>query len=263
MKKLALFCMSVSVLLACRSNQDSNAAADETASATSASTSTSTSTTAMEQPNTLTDAEKAAGWTLLFDGNKPVEHWRGYQKDELPEAWQVEDGTLTLSGKGGDIITKEEYEDFELMLDWKIAEGGNSGIFFHVAEDPKYNTVWQTGPEMQILDDERHPDAKQGKNGNRTAGSNYDLIPPSAKVVKPAGTDFNTVRLKVEDGNVEQWVNGTKVVEYKLGSPEWEAMVKNSKFASMPDYGRAGKGHIALQDHGDKVWFRNIKIRRL
>lgn len=216
----------------------------------------------MTSHNTLTAAEKAAGWKLLFDGNS-TEHWRGYLKEEAPAAWQVEDDALILNGKGGDIVTKEQYEDFELALEWKIAEGGNSGIFFHVAEDPKHKTVYMTGPEVQILDDDRHPDAKQGKEGNRTAGSNYDLIPPSAKVVKPAGTGYNSVRIIVKDKNVQQWLNGTKVVEYTLGSPEWEEMVKNSKFVSMPDYGRAGKGHIALQDHGDKVWFRNIKVRRL
>jgi hypothetical protein len=258
MKKITLFLLSGSVLFACRTNPESDASAqDSTANAPI------TTTAAMNQHNAITPAEQEAGWQLLFDGNSAAEHWRGYQKEELPAAWQVQDGNLTLEGKGGDIITKEQYKDFELALEWKIAEGGNSGIFFHVVEDPKHRTVYMTGPEMQILDDERHPDAKQGKDGNRTAGANYDLIPPSANVVKPAGTDFNSVRLIVKDGNVQQWMNGVKVVEYTLGSPEWEEMVKNSKFNSMPDYGRGGQGHIALQDHGDKVWFRNIKIRRL
>lgn len=267
MKRILYCCLSASVLFACKTNQETSTTntvqQDQAATAAASTTTTaSTSSATMEQNNILTEAEKAAGWELLFDGES-IDQWRGFKKDSVPEAWQVQEGALVLTGKGGgDILTKEQYEDFELMLDWKIIEGGNSGIFFHVQEGD-YKTVWQTGPEMQILDDERHPDAKQGKNGNRTAGSNYDLIAPSAKAVKPAGSDFNRVRLVVNDSNVQHWLNGVKVVEYQLGSPEWEEMVKNSKFANMPDYGRTGKGHIVLQDHGDKVWFRNIKIRRL
>ncbi|WP_146904152.1 3-keto-disaccharide hydrolase [Adhaeribacter aerolatus] len=212
--------------------------------------------------NALTKAEKAAGWTLLFDG-KSMDQWRGFRKDNVPTVWQVEDGAIALTGKGGgDIITKNQYENYELMLDWKISEGGNSGIIYNVSEDPQYKATYHTGPEMQVLDDERHPDAKQGKNGNRQAGSNYDMIPLSTPAVKPAG-QWNTVRLVVNKGHVEHWLNGKKVVEYQLGSPEWEAMVKGSKFAAMPGYGRIKKGHIALQDHGDKVWYKNIKIRQL
>ncbi|PRY11664.1 uncharacterized protein DUF1080 [Pontibacter ummariensis] len=212
--------------------------------------------------NTLTRAEKAKGWVLLFDGTS-MEHWRGFKKDEVPAAWQIEDGAIVLAGKGGgDIITQNEYEDFELMLDWKISEGGNSGIFFNVSEDPKFRYTWQTGPEMQIIDDLNHPDAKQGKNNNRQAGTNYDLHPLSTPAVNPVG-EYNRVRLVVKDGHVEHYLNGKKVVEYTLWSPEWERMVKDSKFASMADYGRYKSGHIALQDHGDKVWFKNIKIRPL
>jgi len=212
--------------------------------------------------NTLTKAEKAAGWTLLFDG-KSMDQWRGFHKDNVPSSWQVQDGAIALTGKGGgDIITKNQYENYELMLDWKISEGGNSGIIYNVSEDPQYKATYHTGPEMQVLDDERHPDAKQGKNGNRQAGSNYDMIPLSTPAVKPAG-QWNHVKLVVNKGHVEHWLNGKKVVEYQFGSPQWEAMVKNSKFAEMPGYGRIKKGHIALQDHGDKVWYKNIKIRQL
>jgi len=212
--------------------------------------------------NTLTKGEKSAGWVSLFDG-KSMDQWRGFQKESVPTAWQIEDGTIALTGKGGgDLITKNQYDNFELMLDWKISEGGNSGIFFNVSEDPKFRYTWQTGPEIQIIDNERHPDAKQGKNGNRQAGTNYDLIPLATPAVNPVG-QFNTVRVLVNNGHVEQWLNGKKVVTYDLWSPEWEAMVKESKFASMPEYGRMKKGYIALQDHGDKVWFKNIKIRPL
>ena len=212
--------------------------------------------------NTLTKGEKTANWVLLFDG-KSMDQWRGFQKENVPEAWQIEDGTIALTGKGGgDLITKNQYQNFELMLDWEISEGGNSGIFFNVSEDPKFRYTWQTGPEIQIIDNEKHPDAKQGKNGNRQAGTNYDLIPLATPAVNPVG-QFNTVRVLVNNGHVEQWLNGKKVVTYDLWSPEWEALVKGSKFSSMPEYGRMKKGYIALQDHGDKVWFKNIKIRPL
>lgn len=212
--------------------------------------------------NTLSSAEKKAGWVLLFDG-KSMDQFRGFRKDQVPASWQIEAGAITLAGKGaGDIITRNQYENYEFSVDWKISEGGNSGIIYNVSEDPQYRATYQTGPEMQVLDDERHPDAKQGKNGNRQAGALYDLIPVATPAVKPAG-QWNTAKVVVNKGHVEHWLNGKKVVEYQLGSPEWEAMVKASKFAAMPGYGRVRKGHIALQDHGDKVWYKNIKIRPL
>jgi len=212
--------------------------------------------------NTLTEAEKQEGWQLLFDGQS-MEHFRGFRKNEVPSGWKVENGTITLAEKGaGDIITKEQYRDFEFSIDWKISEGGNSGIFFHVSEDTVYRNTYNSGPEMQILDDERHPDAKQGVNGNRQAGALYDLIPVSTPAVKPAG-EWNTAKIKVKDNKVEHWLNGKKVVEYEMGTPEWDSMIQQSKFASMPGFGSEGEGHIALQDHGDPVWFRNIKIRKL
>lgn len=212
--------------------------------------------------NTLTKTEAKAGWVLLFDG-KSLDNFRGFRQEAVPASWMVEDGAIALVGKGGgDIITKNQYENYELMLDWKISEGGNSGVIYNVSEDPKYDATYVTGPEMQVLDNERHPDAKMGKNGNRQAGALYDLIPVSTPAVKPAG-QWNAAKLVVNKGHVEHWLNGKKVVEYQLGSPEWEALVKGSKFASMPDYGRIKKGYIALQDHGDKVWYKNIKIRQL
>lgn len=212
--------------------------------------------------NTLSPAEKKAGWVLLFDG-KAITHWRGFKKDQVPDSWQVEDGAIALTGKGGgDLITRNQYENYEFTVDWKISEGGNSGIIYNVSEDAQYKATYHTGPEMQVLDNDRHPDAKMGKNGNRQAGANYDLIPLSTPAVKPVG-QWNTAKVVVNKGQVEHWLNGKKVVTYQLGSPEWEALVKGSKFASMPGYGRIKKGHIALQDHGDKVWYKNIKIRPL
>ncbi len=206
--------------------------------------------------NTLTADERKAGWKLLFDG-MTTKHWRGFKKDTMPDGWVVEDGTLFRKDGGGDIVTVEQFDDFELVLDWKVAPGGNSGIFFNVSEDG--NAVYETGPEMQILDNERHPD---GENPATSAGSNYALHAPPFDASYPPGV-FNTARIRVKGNHVTQWLNGEKQCEYDLGSDAWKALVANSKFASMPRYGRETKGHIALQDHGDHVWFRNIKIRKL
>lgn len=210
---------------------------------------------------TVSDRKKPGKWQSLFDG-KTTKGWHIFNKVKPPSGWGVVDETLTLVEKeAGDLVTDSEYENFELEIEWRISEGGNSGILYNVVEGSQYAATYHTGPEMQILDDAHHPDAKAGKNNNRTAGSNYDLIAPSKKA-KPAG-EWNKVRLVVNKGHVEHWLNGEKVVDYQLWNPEWEQMVKSSKFIAMPDYGKAKKGHIALQDHGDKVWFRNIRIRQL
>ncbi|MRG44954.1 DUF1080 domain-containing protein [Chitinophaga sp. SYP-B3965] len=202
-------------------------------------------------------------WALIHWQSLSADQWRGYQKDHLPAEWIVEDGALTLTKKGGGyIVTKEEYEDFDLRMEWKIAEGGNSGVLFHVSEDPQYKNVYETGPEVQVLDDERHPDAKKGAEGTHKAGANYDLMPPLVNAVKPAG-EWNDFRLKVKNGHVQHWLNGKKVHDYQLESKEWQTLVDKSKFAVMPQYGKFKSGHISLQDHGNRVWFRNIRIRRL
>jgi hypothetical protein len=212
--------------------------------------------------NELTAAEKKAGWKLLFDG-KTTKGWHTYLKQDVSPKWKVENGALTLTGGGaGDIVTDEEFGDFELELEWKIAEGGNSGIMYHVHEDPKFNATYATGPEVQVLDDARHPDAKQGKNGNRVAGSLYDMLPPTKNATKPAG-QFNKVRIVIKDGKAEHYMNGTKIVEYPTTGPEWDKMVEDSKFKGWEGFGKYNKGHIALQDHGNVVTFKNIKIRPL
>jgi hypothetical protein len=204
-------------------------------------------------------ATQSEDWEVLFDGSS-LDKWRNFKSDSLNPQWQIEEGTLTLTGEGaGDIVTKEEYEDFELDIDWKISEGGNSGLFFHVVEADSLERVWHSGPEYQFLDNERHPDAQYH---NHRAGDNYDMQAVSKETVKPAG-EWNTTRLIVNNGHVEHWLNGEKVVEYELGSQAWEDSLAQSKFSAHPLYGRAGKGHIALQDHGDQVWFRNIKIKTL
>jgi len=220
--------------------------------------------------NTLTDKEKEEGWILLFDG-KTTDGWRGYQKETFPKGWTIENGALkcNASGRGeagardgGDIIYDKKFSDFYLKLEWKISEGGNSGIFYLGQE--KLETIWRTAPEMQVLDNERHPDAKKGKNGNRQAGSLYDLIPARPQNAKPVG-QWNSVEIIVYDGIVIHKQNGKAVVEYYLGTPEWEELVAKSKF---PAYNKdwanlAEEGYFGLQDHGDDVWFKNIKIKGL
>jgi hypothetical protein len=190
----------------------------------------------------------------LFDG-RTLDGWRAFMSEGPPPGWAAVDGTLARTGPGGDILTTDEFGDFELRLQWKIAEGGNSGIFFRVVSEG--SQVWESGPEMQILDNARHVD---GKNPLTSAGSNYGLHAPVRDVTRPIG-EWNDVRLVVAGAKVEHWLNGVKVVEYELWSPAWESLVKGSKFVTMPAYGRAKRGRIALQDHGDPVWFRNITIR--
>ena len=205
----------------------------------------------------LTAAERAEGWRMLFDGSS-LAAWRGYRKPAMPAGWQAVDGSLVLVTAGaGDIITRDQFRDFDLRLEWRVAEGGNSGIFYRATEEGNY--IWQSATEMQVLDDARHSD---GRSELTSAGSNFALYPVRRGISKPAG-EWNAVRLLVDGTHVEHWLNGVKVVEYELGSSDWEARVRASKFATMPLYGRAPQGHIGLQDHGDRVEFRNIRIRVL
>ncbi|HET7273997.1 MAG TPA: DUF1080 domain-containing protein [Longimicrobiaceae bacterium] len=204
--------------------------------------------------NTLTEAERTEGWTLLFDG-VTTRGWRGFRQDSMTDGWQALDGALTRVGDGGDIITVDQYGDFELSLEWMVEPGGNSGVIYHVTEEA--DQTYETGPEMQVLDDAGHAD---GQSRLTAAGSNFALYPARAGAVKAAG-EWNHARIVVEGPHVEHWLNGVKVVEYELWSPEWEARVADSKFAQWPGYGMAKRGHIALQDHGDRVSYRNIKIR--
>lgn len=203
-------------------------------------------------------------WKKLFDG-KSFAGWHNYLKKDVSSKWQIEDKAMVLTDKGaGDLITDQEYSNFELEMDWKIAEGGNSGIFFGVMEDPKYATPYMTGPEIQVLDDAKHPDSFAGKSGNHKAGSLYDMLPPNdLNAVKPAG-EWNKARFVVNNGRAEHYLNGKKIVEYPISGPEWDAMVANSKFKGWGGFGKFNaKGKIGLQDHGNKVWFRNIRIREL
>lgn len=207
-------------------------------------------------PNTLTDQERAEGWRLLFDG-ETTEGWRGFRLSDVPGGWTVEEGRLTRVASAGDLITEDTFDDFEIVLEWMVEPGGNSGLFFRATEEVE--VIYFGAAEVQMLDDDGHAD---GASPLTSAGSNYALHPAPEGVARPAG-EWNKFRITVDGARVEQWMNGVHVVTYELWSPEWEELVAASKFADWPEYARARSGHIGLQDHGDRVWFRNIRIREL
>jgi hypothetical protein len=209
--------------------------------------------------------ETAGEWTVLFNG-KDLSGWRSYGEASAGSAWIVEGDALVLdvddsttAMTGGDLITEGQYENFELELEWKISSGGNSGIFFGVREIEGQNVAYETGIEMQVLDDANHAD---GARAETSAGACYSLYAATEDVVRPVG-EYNKVRLVVRDGTVEHWLNDHKIVEYTIGSDDWSSRVAASKFADWEHFARYRKGHIALQDHTDRVWFRNIRIREL
>lgn len=223
-----------------------------------------TSETASE-PQVETETQEASDWITLFDGTN-YDQWRGYLTDTIYPEWTIEDGAMAfVPGKEGgkNIITKDVFTDFELSLEWKISEGGNSGIFWSVNEDQKFKEAYQTGPEIQVLDNERHPDAKANPKFHQ-AGALYDMVQPEHDVAKPAG-EWNLCVLKINhktnQGSVT--LNGTEIVTFQVHGKEWDAMVAKSKFKGWEGFGMHHTGHIGLQDHGDKVWFRNIKIKEL
>ena len=195
-----------------------------------------------------------AGWRPLFSGGSTAA-WRGYRRPDVPPGWQVVDGALTRVEPAGDLVTVEQFGDFELAFEWRIAPGGNSGVMFHVSED--HEAPWETGPEYQILDDEAHRD---GLDPRTSAGANYALHAPEADETRPAG-EWNEARLVVRGPHVEHWLNGAKLLEYELWSDDWSQRVAASKFGAMPDYGTRPRGHIVLQDHGARVAYRNIRVR--
>lgn len=207
-----------------------------------------------------TTGESAQEWQTLFDGTG-FEAWRGFQREDVPANWSVVGETLafTPGEDGGDLITRDVYHDFELELEWKISEGGNSGIFYHVVESDEYDFVWQTGPEMQVLDNTGHAD---GQLPETSAGSDFAVHAPTRDVTRPVG-EWNLARLIVRGPHVEHWLNGVKLLEFERWTEEWRSDVAATKFIDMPRYGLAEVGHIALQDHGNPVWFRNVRIRRL
>lgn len=221
--------------------------------------------TSAQELNTLTAKEKKAGWKLLFNGTN-TEGWHTYLQKDASAAWKVQDGALALDQEakkngapGGDLVTNEEYENYELTMEWKISEGGNSGIIFGVHEDPQFKATYLTGPEMQVLDDAKHPDGKITKHNS---GDLYDLKKSEKYAAKPVG-EWNLVKIRKKDGKLTFWLNGVKTVETTMASEEWKALVAGSKFKNWKSFGEYAKGHIALQDHGNEVWYRNVKIHVL
>lgn len=197
------------------------------------------------------------GWVALFDG-KTTKGFHNFRSTTISPGWQVQDGALCRVAAGaGNIVTDGEYSNYELMFEWKVGPSSNSGVIFHVTEATDDGLI--SGPEYQILANAGHPD---GRNPKTSAASNYALHAPIRDVTKQVG-EWNQGKLVVNGDHVEHWLNGVKVVEYDLGNPEWKALVAASKFGQMPGYGTRRKGHIAFQDHGDPVCYRNIKIREL
>lgn len=219
--------------------------------------------------NTISPKEAKEGWALLWDG-KTTNGWRGAKISNFPEkGWVVDNGILKVlksgggeSTNGGDIVTTRKYKNFILSVDFKITEGANSGVKYFVNPDLNKGEGSAIGCEFQILDDDKHPDAKLGVRGNRKLGSLYDLIP--APENKPFNKkDFNTAVVVVKDNKVEHWLNGVKILEYERNNDMWKALVNYSKYRHWPNFGNAAEGNILLQDHGDEVWFKNVKIKEL
>lgn len=214
-----------------------------------------------------------SGWVSLFDGTT-FNGWRGYERADLPKAWVIEDGAIKIKGSGqgeagandgGDIIFAKKFKNFELTFEWKVAKGSNSGVFY-LAQEVKGDPIWKSSPEYQVLDNANHPDAKLGKDGNRQSASLYDLIPAKPQNSKPFG-EWNTGGVMVYKGTVVHKQNGVNVVEYHLWTEDWKKMIEESKFKGWENFINAGgtnhEGYIGLQDHGDDVWYRNIKIKIL
>jgi hypothetical protein len=205
----------------------------------------------------LTAEQKAAGWRSLFDGTSTAP-WRGYKSQTFPAGWTIVDGVLTKSGEVEDIVTRDQFGNFELALDWNLSSGGNAGVFYRGTEE--YDKIYWSAPEYQLLDDALHPD---GKNRLTSSGAAYGIYPSPAGIVKPAG-QWNSTLIVVNGNRVQHWLNGQKLLEYELGSPDWQAKVKASKFNEYPNYGLAKRGYLAIQgDHTGTLSIRNVRIREL
>ena len=205
--------------------------------------------------NALTEAERNVGWRLLFDG-ETMDGWRNFRKPDLSPNWTVEDGCMSLAPRGGNIVYDEAFGDFHLVMEWKIGPAGNSGVFYRVSEEIEH--AWHTGMEYQILDNFKH---KDGEKPETRAGSLYGLYAPSRSVTRPVG-EWNEARIIAQGNHVEHWMNSIKLCAFDIGSPDWNARVEGSKFAGKP-FGKCPEGLIMLQDHGDPVWYRNVKIMAL
>ncbi len=250
MKRVLFFLAVTALFFSCKNNQNSSV---------SEKTSEEATTKAPQE-----DSE----WTYLFNG-EDAEGWRGYNEEEgsgLPEGWVIEEGTLKSLGKGGDIggdiiYGKEKYGNFELYLEWKLSPQGNSGVFYHVVENEKYEAPYFTGPEYQIIDSENFP---QKLEDWQKIGADYGMyVPDYENLELPDVTNWNTTRIRVTDDKVTYWLNGQKTVEFDPGSEEWNKRKEEGKWKDYPDYGKTNTGFIGLQDHGSEIWFRNIKIKKL
>ena len=259
MKKL-LYAFSILGIVSCNNAADKSSSTSTDSSSTARKTDTAASSSA---------APAASEWTSLFDG-KTLSGWHTYGRTTVGSAWQVDSGAIHLTApkkmkefqnsEGGDIVTNDSYENFDLKLEWKISPKGNSGIIFLVNEDTsKYKYTWNTGPEMQVLDNNGHPDGKIKKH---RAGDLYDLISSSTEPVKPVG-EWNQAEIKVDNGKLDLSLNGTNVVSTTLWDDNWNKLVAGSKFKDMPGFAKSHSGKIALQDHGNEVWYRNIQIKKL
>lgn len=212
---------------------------------------------ALANDNVLSQQEQDDGWRLLFNG-QDLSQWRNFKQEGISDKWVIEDNAIKLSGKnGGDILTKAKYQNFDLKLDWKVSEVGNSGILILADESGKY--IYSHAPEIQILDNERHPD---NKLASHLSGSLYDMIASPVASHKKAG-EWNQVRVLLNDNQLTIWQNGVQTASVKIHSPQWQQLVADSKFANWPGFAAQSSGHIGLQDHGDVVWFKNIKIKEL
>jgi hypothetical protein len=263
MRSLLVVLTLASAFCACQSNEK-----PATADATKKDTMAPAPITPPEN-NSLTVNEQSDGWQLLFDGASK-KNWHVYNNSSDGSAWKVADGILyldpsqrkdnnTVTVGGGDLVSDEEYDNFHLKVDWKIDSGANSGILFYVKEDPKIERTFHTGPEMQVLDNAAHPDAKIIKH---RAGDLYDLITSVPETVKPAG-EWNHAEIMSWNNNLELYLNGQKVVTTTLWDDNWRKLIAGSKFKKWKTFGTFKKGRIALQDHGNRVWYRNIMIRKL
>ncbi|GAC1424475.1 MAG: DUF1080 domain-containing protein [Chitinophagaceae bacterium] len=209
--------------------------------------------------NTLTPAEKKAGWQLLFDG-KSTSSWRPY-RNAASDGWEIVHGEIHCKDKGvqhrADLITKEEYGDFELAFDWKVSKAANSGLIYRANEE--HGVSYESASEYQLIDDAGYPEKLQNW---QNSGADYDMHPPVKIASKPAG-QYNHSVIKAKGKHIEHWLNGVKVADYEIGTPEWYALKEKSKWAAIQGWGENSQGHICLQDHGGGIWFKNIKIRKL
>ncbi len=241
-------------LAACGTKSDAPGEGATTDAAGSAAATTGATAGATTGTTAMTPGDTAEGWRPLLDST--MSHWRGYKSQTAPTGWTAGNGTLSKTGSVQDLVSKDQFGDFELAFDWKLDPGGNAGIFYHGTEE--YDKIYWSGPEYQLLDDAKHPD---GKSPLTSAGAAYALYAPPRGVVKPGG-EWNSSRILVRGKHVEHWLNGQKVVEYDFESPDWEAKVKASKFKDWPHYGRASRGYFGIQgDHDERLQLRDMRVR--